>query len=538
MDMNIIHTLKPRKHDGLIEALLSKSMTSAQQDEVVAVLREHQAVIAAATRLRNKQIRSATCLLGALEKGETLFPVPEKKPDAPNETGSDPEPSNGEPEKPIALKKGPRKPAKVVGHKLELCDLKCPCCQKSMHKAHKKTVTIIRVDGFSEERHEIETARCLTCDTKAEAAGPTEKTILQFSIKAAAVVTSLRYIYGVPSYRLEEVSQSMGYRIPDSTQWDLFEAVANELQPFHRFLKKEASNAGVVQMDDTTARVNELSSEFALAKLEGRKLDRTGVHTTGFIAKFATGKICLFDSGLHHAGEYFEKVMKAKTTEEQVILMVDASTSNTCKLSSLPIDVVQANCNSHVVRRFDEQAENPLFEKDAGEILKLYKDIFDREQKIKDLSPEERLEIHKNESLPQMQKIKEKIESDFASRRVEHNSNLGDAYKYFLNHFHKLCAFCTVKGAPVCNNETERLLKRAIRHRKNSLFYKTLSGAAVGDIHMTILMTAKENGLEPVQYLIDLLKHADKVKVSPKDWLPWNYPKTMESLLPTESSAA
>jgi hypothetical protein len=179
-----------------------------------------------------------------------------------------------------------------------------------------------------------------------------------------------------------------------------------------------------------------------------------------------------------------------------------------------------------------------LFEKDAGEILKLYKDIFETEKKVRELSPEERLEIHKTESLPQMLRIKEKIESDFASRRVEPNSGLGEAYKYFLNHFPKLCAFCTVKGAPVCNNETERLLKRAIRHRKNSLFYKTLTGAVVGDIHMTILMTAKENGLQPVQYLIDLLTHTEKVRANPNDWLPWNYTKTMESLAPKEATAA
>lgn len=171
-------------------------------------------------------------------------------------------------------------------------------------------------------------------------------------------------------------------------------------------------------------------------------------------------------------------------------------------------------------------------------ILKLYKAIFEREQKLKDLSLEERLTIHANESLPQMQRIKEKIESDFASKKVEPNSGLGEAYKYFLNHFSKLCTFCTVIGAPVCNNETERLLKRAIRHRKNSLFYKTLTGAAVGDIQMTILMTAKENGLEPVQYLIDLLTHTEKVRSNPRDWLPWNYPKTMEALAPKESTAA
>jgi transposase len=530
MDMNFIHTIRPREYKDLSQALTEKALTAEHQSEILEIIREHQALTTAALKSRTQQIKGATGLLGGYLPGDRLFPEP-----TPCVSDAD-DLAPSEPIEPSVTEKKPRpKPAKIVDHKLDFSELKCPCCQKSMHRAHKKIVTIIRVQGFSEERHEIETARCLSCDTKAEAKGPEEKTILQFTVHAAAVITSLRYVYGLPSYRLEEVTASMGYRIPDSSQWDLFEAVANQLLPFHRFLEKEAANADLVQMDDTNVRINQMTIALTLAKMEGQKPDRTGVHTTGFIAKFALGKICLFKSGGHHAGEFFERIMKAKSTEEQVILMTDASTSNTCKLPNLPINVVQANCNSHAVRKFDELSTNPLFEEDAGEILKLYKAIFERERRLKELILEERCDIHRKESLPQMNKIKQKIESDLLQRRVEPNCPLGEAYKYFLNHFSKLCAFCTTKGAPVCNNETERLLKRAIRHRKNSMFYKTLTGAAVGDIHMTILMTAKENKIEPVQYMNDLLTHSDNVRANPSDWLPWNYAKTIAGLS-TEAS--
>jgi transposase len=538
MDMNIIHTIKPKKYSELIEASRANALTPEQLQEVITALREHQALTSAALKLRNRQLKTATGLLGALEKGSRLFPEPDKDPEDPtgkenSEENSDKTEDSPKPKSPP--KRLQRKPSKVIQHKMELSALTCPCCKKNMHRAHKKTVTILRIDGFSEERHEMETARCLTCNTKSEATGPTEKTILQFSIRAASVITSLRYAYGLPSYRLEEVSLSMGYRIPDSTQWDLFEAVATELLPFHRFLKKEAAKATVVQTDDTTARINQMTIEIALAKMEGRELERTGVHTTGFIAKIfngsdSLGKICLFESGIHHAGEFFEKIMKAKTTAEKVILMVDASTSNTCKIPLLSTPVIQVNCNSHAFRKFDEYSENPLFAEDVGEILKLYKNIFAREQETKNLSPQQRFELHQKESLPEMLKIKEKIESDFRLCLVEPNSTLAGAYKYFLNHFEKLCAFCKTPNAPLCNNETERLLKRAIRHRKNSLFYRTLIGAAVGDIQMSILMTAKENNIEPVQYLCDLLTYIDRVRANPHDWLPWNYLKTKDAL--------
>ena len=62
------------------------------------------------------------------------------------------------------------------------------------------------------------------------------------------------------------------------------------------------------------------------------------------------------------------------------------------------------------------------------------------------------------------------------------------------------------------------------------LFFKNLIGSAVGDILMTILLTAKENGLEPVQYLAHLLEFESHRKECPEAWLPWNYASTVKEL--------
>jgi transposase len=529
MNMSYVHTIKSKDYDYLRCTLDDSDLEQDVKALMQEVLNEHKLVTIAAFKKRKQQIDDATGLFAALENGNRLFPEP--TPDCEPE-----KPESGDavdPLAPIVRDKKPRKkPVKKILHPLELSQLTCPCCKKKMHKAHKKTMTIIRIEGFSCEKHELQTARCLTCNTTAEAPGPQEKTIHQFAIPAASVLIGLRYAYGMPSYRLEEVSASMGYEIPDSSQWSVFLAAAGKLTAFHKFLQNEAANAGVVQIDDTKVRITETTIALALAKLEGRPPERTGVHTTGFLAKCSQGKICLFQSGLHHAGEFLENVLEAKSTEDQVILMSDAGSSNASKLSNVGADVVQANCNSHAVRRFDELSENPVFENDVNEILKLYKAIFVRDRALKETAAAHRLAVHKQESLPQMHSIKNKINTDFLNKRVEPNSELGRAYQYFLNHFDKLCAFCTIANAPICNNACERLLKRAIRHRKNSLFYKTETGAAVGDVHMSILMTAKENGLEPVQYMTDLLTHTDKVNKNPDDWLPWNYTKTIKALEP------
>ena len=47
----------------------------------------------------------------------------------------------------------------------------------------------------------------------------------------------------------------------------------------------------------------------------------------------------------------------------------------------------------------------------------------------------------------------------------------------------------------------ERVLKRAILNRKNSLFYKTSHGAYVGDLFMSIIYTCDLAGINAFEYL-------------------------------------
>ncbi len=50
-------------------------------------------------------------------------------------------------------------------------------------------------------------------------------------------------------------------------------------------------------------------------------------------------------------------------------------------------------------------------------------------------------------------------------------------------------------------------MKKAILHRKNSLFYETENGAAVGDLYMSLTHTAELNGVDPFDYLVQLQRH-------------------------------
>ena len=73
-------------------------------------------------------------------------------------------------------------------------------------------------------------------------------------------------------------------------------------------------------------------------------------------------------------------------------------------------------------------------------------------------------------------------------------------------------------------------MKKAILHRKNSLFYKTANGARVGDLYMSLIHTCELSGANPFDYLTQLQRHADELAQNPFQWMPWNYQATLQEV--------
>ncbi len=124
----------------------------------------------------------------------------------------------------------------------------------------------------------------------------------------------------------------------------------------------------------------------------------------------------------------------------------------------------------------------------------------------------------------------EGLRGQLAEHKTEPNSGLGKAISYLLNHRLKLTLFLRQAGAPLGNNIVERALKKAILNRRNALFYKTLNGAGVGDLFMSLIHTCELNGANSFDYLTELLRHAEELRRNPSEWMPWNYRETLARL--------
>lgn len=135
----------------------------------------------------------------------------------------------------------------------------------------------------------------------------------------------------------------------------------------------------------------------------------------------------------------------------------------------------------------------------------MYQTIWVLDQRIKrdKLNGDERLRLHQSHSMPVMQQLYDDFIQCLEEELVEQNSGLGKAMQYFINHFDSLTQFRKVKGAPIDNNLMEQALKWVVRDRKNAMFHKTISGAAIADVITSIIATAANacvNVFEPFLY--------------------------------------
>src|ERR1700722_6888174 len=262
---------------------------------------------------------------------------------------------------------------------------------------------------------------------------------------------------------------------------------------------------------------------------------RTGTFTSGIVSLVGAWTIALFFTGWKHAGENLAEVLKQRARELPApIQMSDALSRNSPKVEG--VEPLQANCLAHGRRQVVDVADN--FPEECRYVLETLRDVYHHDAQAREqvMSPEQRLRFHQEHSEPLMKGLHEWMEAQLAEHKTEPNSGLGKAISYLLNHWTKLTLFLRQAGAPIDNNIVERALKKAILNRKNALFYKTLNGAGVGDLFMSLIHTCELNGANPFDYLTEMQKHAEELKRRPSEWMPWNYRDTLARL--AQSAAA
>jgi hypothetical protein len=411
----------------------------------------------------------------------------------------------------------------------------CPSC----HDGHLRLLTepakilhILAQPMFPATRFNLEQLRCGRCGQVFTAPSPPEAGQAKYDPSVGCQLGILHYEYGMPLTRLQTVQANLGVPLPIGTQWQLIENTAKDLAPVFAELERQAAQSPLFHTDDTHRLILDVAKEIQVQSEEEHDSERkrTGIFTTGVVARFEAHDIVLYYTGRQHAGENLGDLLTQRSQNlPPPILMCDALSRNAPKA----FQIILANCLSHGRRQFVDIA--PSFPQACRRMLddlcQIYR--FDAQAQEQNLSPQARLQFHQANSGPLMTSLHDWMQSQMDDHLVEPNSTLGAAFKYMLKHWPALTRFLNTPGAPLHNNLCERILKKAILHRKNSLFFKTRNGARVADIFMSVIQTCRSCGTNAFEYLTTLVRNAPRVKEEPSRWLPWNF----TSALPPADSA-
>jgi hypothetical protein len=409
----------------------------------------------------------------------------------------------------------------------------CPYagCDGKVYRQAEPAV-VVRVRGMAPLQATVwekDRFRCNLCGLVFTASSPPGVGEEKYEETATAMVALLKYGAGMPFYRLDRLQKSLGIPLPAATQWELVAQGAELVEPAFDELVRQGAQGQVLHNDDTTMKVLEVDDEWrqqaAARDGEGAAAsDRTGTFTSGIVSTTDGNCVALFFTGVQHAGENLADVLEKRAAElEPPIQMCDALSRNT----KGDFETIVANCLAHGRRKFVDVVES--FPDEVRHVLETLRDVYrnDALAQRDELSPEQRLAFHQEHSGPPMEALEKWLRTQIDQKKVEPNSGLGDAVGYMLKHWKELTLFLRVAGAPLDNSICERALKRAVLHRKNALFYKTLNGARVGDIFMSLIHTAELGSANPFEYLVALQRHHEAVARAPADWMPWNYRDTL-----------
>jgi hypothetical protein len=349
-----------------------------------------------------------------------------------------------------------------------------------------------------------------------------------YGYSARALMGIQKYFAGAPFYRQQTLGQLMGMPVSASTVFDQCEHLANAIQPLFICLLALAGEAVLYCIDDTTNRILSQGPVNKPDRRTGKPKERSGIYTSGAIAVLADDQSCvLYQTNVGHAGEWLDEMLRTRpATAPPPLVMSDALSHNRPRVVA---NYRQALCNAHARREFVDVAAS--FPDQVTWVLERYALIWEHERhcQAQMFSPSQRQAYHHEHSLPVMAQIRAWGQRQLDSATVEANSGLGQAISYFDRHFEGLTAFCQTEGAPLDNNRMEQALKLIIRARKNALFFKTPTGAAIADVITSIVATAYQAGINAFDYLVALQRHAEAVKRQPEQWLPWNYQAAVEA---------
>jgi len=324
----------------------------------------------------------------------------------------------------------------------------------------------------------------------------------------------------LPLYRLHEIFARMGADIPDTTMVDWCGRAMQTLAPLIQRIETAVMTSDLLHADDTPIRVLDRSRrDKGLGK--GVKKGRIWAYVRDqrpWAGAAPPGAVYQF------APDWKEEHVLSHLEKASGILQADGYKGYT-KLYAPDLDgqrqFREAACWAHLRRDFHDVWTSTQSEI-AREALDRIGALYDIERKINGQPAAVRKAVRQDKSKAKVEAFR--VWADKQLTRIPGKGDLAKAFRYGLSRWGSFTLFLEDGRVAIDNNAAERALRPIGVGRRNWLFAGSDAGGETLARAMTIIETAKMNGLDPQAYLADILDRInDHMNPRLDELLPWNW---------------
>lgn len=362
---------------------------------------------------------------------------------------------------------------------------------------------------FSVERHIRGKWVCQVCESiKQVPVAPhiIDKGIATTNLLAQVLIS--KYADHQPLYRQQQIYARSGVDLPRSTLSDWVGRCGLELTPLVERLCEVLREENVLHADETPV---------SMLALGQKKVHRAYVWAYAS-TRFSATQGVVYDFRPSRSGQAARDFLKGWSGK----LVCDDYRGYK---ASFKQGITEIGCMAHARRKFHDlqvASQSPI----AAKALETIGLLYDIERESAEVDCETRQKVRQARAKPIMDKLRDWLIGQ--REKVTNGTATAKAIDYSLKRWEALVRYLDDGDVPIDNNWVENQIRPWALGRSNWLFAGSLrSGQRAANI-MSLIQSAKINGLDPQAYLKDVMERLPTTKWSqidgllPHNWKPVN----------------
>jgi len=349
--------------------------------------------------------------------------------------------------------------------------------------------------SFTVERHVRGKWVCKCCEKLVQA--PLAPHVIDKGLPTTGLLAQVlvaKYLDHLPLYRQEAIFERAGHLIARSTLAQWVGECGVRLQPLVDALSAELLRQGVLHADETP-----------VAMLEpGHGKTHRAYLWSYCTTPFNPVKAVVFDFADSRGGQHVRGFLGLPGTEQQPgwkgrLVTDDFSGYKAC----FELGVTEVGCMAHARRKFHELWANhgsPIGE----QALKFFVQLYEVEREVAEADNDARREARRRRSRPVADALHHWMRQQ--RPKIPDGSATARAIDYSLKRWQALTRFLDDGDLPIDNNWVENQIRPIAIGRNNWLFAGSLRAGKRAAAVMSLIHSARINGLDPYAYIRDVLE--------------------------------